>query len=151
MEAGTERNRGFAFAEFYNHQAAELAKKTLSPPGFQLRGSTLSVSWAETKITGDQKQEGQQPAQAAIRCIYVGKLPPAASSDALQVSGGLDVHLLSKFYRGSAPHNTTSLIVFIAAYSQHLNLPTTYSVRTLQHSRASTPSLGRIKQSSIPH
>ena len=43
----SDRNRGFAFVEYYNHACAENAKRLLSLPGFKLGTNIPTINWAE--------------------------------------------------------------------------------------------------------
>ncbi|KAG1660347.1 hypothetical protein FOA52_014400 [Chlamydomonas sp. UWO 241] len=73
------QNRGFGFIEFYNHAAAELARRKLSHQGFRLdpgHDLTLSVSWAEPKRN--------ESAIEAVKSIYVGNLPESTDESKLR-------------------------------------------------------------------
>mmetsp|Transcript_27935 Transcript_27935/g.49937 ORF Transcript_27935/g.49937 Transcript_27935/m.49937 type:complete len:465 (-) Transcript_27935:646-2040(-) len=69
-------NRGWCFVTYYNHQAAEVARKALLPPGFMLRTSGLTVTWMEPRQQ-DETRESDEP----VRAIYVTKLPPGANTE----------------------------------------------------------------------
>lgn len=49
MEKETNQNRGFGFVEFYNHAAAEAARRRLSRPDFRIHDRQVTVTWAEPK------------------------------------------------------------------------------------------------------
>ena len=49
-----DRNRGFAFVEFYNNACAENAKRIMSLPGFKLGTNTPTVNWADSPSASDK-------------------------------------------------------------------------------------------------
>lgn len=48
-----DRNRGFAFVEYYNHACAEIARRNMTRPDFRLKMQTPTVTWAEPKAEPD--------------------------------------------------------------------------------------------------
>jgi heterogeneous nuclear ribonucleoprotein R len=54
-----DRNRGFAFAEYYNNACAENAKRMMSVPGFKLGANTPTVNWAESPSGSDKSASSQ--------------------------------------------------------------------------------------------
>ena len=50
----SDRNRGFAFVEYYNHACAENARRKLSMPGFKFGTNTPTVNWAEERGGGPE-------------------------------------------------------------------------------------------------
>eukprot|EP00955_Chlamydomonas_euryale_P007469 79142-Chlamydomonas_euryale.AAC.2 len=73
------KNRGFGFLVFYNHAAAEAARKRLSRPGFRLdpgHDFALTVTWAEPKKA--------DAAQESVRSVYIGNLPAGADEAKLR-------------------------------------------------------------------
>ncbi|GMH39473.1 hypothetical protein BSKO_07371 [Bryopsis sp. KO-2023] len=76
MDRERNMNRGFCFVEFYNHSAADLARKILSRPDFRLRERVLTVTWAEPKkVDSDQEQ---------VKSVYVGNLPESVTEAKLR-------------------------------------------------------------------
>ncbi|KIZ07180.1 Heterogeneous nuclear ribonucleoprotein Q [Monoraphidium neglectum] len=71
------QNRGFGFLTFYNHAAADRARKKLEQ-GFSVGNRAINVSWAEMK----NKQQG--PADTGVKAVYVGGLPQDATAEALR-------------------------------------------------------------------
>ncbi|MEW5303581.1 MAG: hypothetical protein WDW36_006260 [Sanguina aurantia] len=61
-------NRGFGFVSFYNHTAAELARRFLGTPDYRMKGRTLTVMWADPKRNEVVDQE-------KVKSVYVGNLP----------------------------------------------------------------------------
>ncbi|KAL9676945.1 hypothetical protein QQ045_005167 [Rhodiola kirilowii] len=62
-------NRGFGFVEYYNSACAEYAKEKMSSTDFQIEGTNLSVSWADTKSKQDNS------ALAQVKALYVKNIP----------------------------------------------------------------------------
>ncbi|KAL8229797.1 hypothetical protein R6Q57_014697 [Mikania cordata] len=54
------RNRGFAFVEYYNNACADYSRQKLSSAGFKLDGNTLTVTWADPKISPDHSAASAQ-------------------------------------------------------------------------------------------
>ncbi|KAJ1440810.1 CwfJ C-terminus 1-domain-containing protein-like protein [Ochromonadaceae sp. CCMP2298] len=50
--------KGFAFAEFYEHEAAKKVVDTAARMGFSVNGRTLMVGWGKGKETGGQRPAG---------------------------------------------------------------------------------------------
>lgn len=65
-----EQNRGFGFLSFYNHDAAEKARRRLEA-GFSVGMRPVSVTWAEPK----------RPEDHTIRSVYVAGLPQEAKTE----------------------------------------------------------------------
>ncbi|KAI8477311.1 MAG: hypothetical protein J3K34DRAFT_108797 [Monoraphidium minutum] len=68
-----EQSRGFGFLTFYNHAAAERARRTLEA-GFSVGMRPVNVSWAEVK----------KPDDTSVRAVYVGGIPQSAKADAIK-------------------------------------------------------------------
>ncbi|KAH7443544.1 hypothetical protein KP509_02G039700 [Ceratopteris richardii] len=72
-----ERNRGFAFVEYYNHACAEHSRRMLSAPGFKLGSSIPTISWADSPSGADY------PGASQVRVVYVRNLPESATQEQL--------------------------------------------------------------------
>eukprot|EP00250_Pteridium_aquilinum_P009088 c18434_g1_i1 orf=399-2066(-) len=70
-----ERNRGFAFVEYYNHACAEHARRTLSSPGFKLGTNTPTINWADSPSGLDH------PSSSQVKVVYVRNLPDTATQE----------------------------------------------------------------------
>lgn len=55
----SERNRGFAFVEYYNHACAEHSRRVLSSPGFKLGTNTPTINWADSPSGLDHPSSSQ--------------------------------------------------------------------------------------------
>lgn len=71
----SNRNRGFAFIEYYNHACAEYSRKKMSIPKFKLDSNAPTVSWADPK-SGDSSSQ--------IKSVYVKNLPKDINQDKLK-------------------------------------------------------------------
>ncbi|KAJ7566337.1 hypothetical protein O6H91_02G097800 [Diphasiastrum complanatum] len=58
-----ERNRGFAFVDYYNHACAENARKVMSRASFRLGSNVPTVSWADPRGGPDTPA-----AMAQVKC-----------------------------------------------------------------------------------
>lgn len=54
-----DRNRGFAFVEYYNNACAENARRKLSMPGFKLGTNPPTINWADTRGSTDSAAMSQ--------------------------------------------------------------------------------------------
>lgn len=70
-----ERNRGFAFVEYYNHACAEHARQNMSKRNFMLENRTPTVRWADPKNT---------PEITEVKAIYVNNLPENVTQEQLK-------------------------------------------------------------------
>jgi len=70
-----ERNRGFAFVEYYNHACAEHARKNMSKRNFKLENRTPTIRWADPKNT---------PEITEVKAIYVNNLPESVTQEQLK-------------------------------------------------------------------
>ncbi|GMH30140.1 hypothetical protein Nepgr_031983 [Nepenthes gracilis] len=73
----SNRNRGFAFIEYYNHACAEYSRQKMSTPRFKLGDNAPTVSWADPK-------NAESSATLQVKAIYVKNLPKDVNSDKLQ-------------------------------------------------------------------
>jgi len=73
----SNRNRGFAFVEYYNHACAEYSRKKMSTPKFKLDNNSPTVSWADPK-------SGDSPSNSQIKAVYVKNLPKDVTQDQLR-------------------------------------------------------------------
>ncbi|KAG9440053.1 hypothetical protein H6P81_020218 [Aristolochia fimbriata] len=73
----SNRNRGFAFIEYYNHACAEYSRQKMSNPKFKLDNNAPTVSWADPK-SADSSSATQ------VRAVYVKNLPKNVSQDQLK-------------------------------------------------------------------
>ncbi|KAG0498125.1 hypothetical protein HPP92_002816 [Vanilla planifolia] len=73
----SNRNRGFAFIEYYNHACAEYSRKKMSTPKFKLGTNAPTVSWADPK-------SGDSGSAAQIKSVYVKNLPKTATEAQLK-------------------------------------------------------------------
>ncbi|MCO5600216.1 hypothetical protein L7F22_054326 [Adiantum nelumboides] len=72
-----ERNRGFAFVEYYNHACAEHSQRILSAPGFKLGTNTPTINWADSPSVSDLSGSSQ------VKVVYVRNLPESATQEQL--------------------------------------------------------------------
>lgn len=70
-----DRNRGFAFVEYYNHACAEHARRILTLPGFKLGTNTPTINWADSPSGLDN------PASSQVKVVYVRNLPENATQE----------------------------------------------------------------------
>ncbi|KAD7116945.1 hypothetical protein E3N88_04213 [Mikania micrantha] len=73
------RNRGFAFVEYYNNACADYSRQKLSSAGFKLDGNTLTVTWADPKISLDHSA-----ASAQVKALYVKNIPENTPTEHLK-------------------------------------------------------------------
>ncbi|XP_027108575.1 heterogeneous nuclear ribonucleoprotein Q isoform X4 [Coffea arabica] len=73
------RNRGFAFVEYYNNACADYSRQKLSNTSFKLEGNTPTVTWADPKITPDHSA-----AAAQVKALYVKNIPENTSIEQLK-------------------------------------------------------------------
>ncbi|XP_057999634.1 heterogeneous nuclear ribonucleoprotein Q isoform X2 [Hevea brasiliensis] len=73
----SNRNRGFAFIEYYNHACAEYSRKKMSTPKFKLDDNAPTVSWADPKNAGSS-------AASQVKAVYVKNLPKDITQDRLR-------------------------------------------------------------------
>ncbi|CAN6466383.1 unnamed protein product [Victoria cruziana] len=74
----SNRNRGFAFVEYYNHACADYARENMSSSHFKLDGNTPTVSWADSKNATDSA------AAAQVKTVYVKNLPDGITQEKLK-------------------------------------------------------------------
>ena len=72
-------NRGFAFLEFHNAACAAAARKRLQDPDLRLAGRAVHVDYAEPAGR-------DAPVAQAIRTVFVGNLPAAATEESLKAA-----------------------------------------------------------------
>ncbi|XP_010267419.1 PREDICTED: heterogeneous nuclear ribonucleoprotein Q isoform X2 [Nelumbo nucifera] len=72
------RNRGFAFVEYYNNACADYARQRMSSATFKLDGNTPTVSWADPKSAPDSS------AAAQVKALYVKNLPDNTTPEQLK-------------------------------------------------------------------
>ncbi|MCO5602848.1 hypothetical protein L7F22_056987 [Adiantum nelumboides] len=70
-----DRNRGFAFVEYYNHACAENARRKLSMPGYKLGTNPPTINWADSRGTSDSV------AMSQVKVVYVRNLPESATQE----------------------------------------------------------------------
>lgn len=70
-----DRNRGFAFVEYYNNACAENARRKLSMPGFKLGTNPPTINWADTRGSTDSA------AMSQVKVVYVRNLPESATQE----------------------------------------------------------------------
>ncbi|KAI3987365.1 hypothetical protein MKX01_003115, partial [Papaver californicum] len=73
----SNRNRGFAFIEYYNHACAEYSRQKMSTPTFKLEKNVPTVSWADPK-NSDSNSSSQ------VKAVYVKNLPSNITQDKLR-------------------------------------------------------------------
>ncbi|KAI5074337.1 hypothetical protein GOP47_0010298 [Adiantum capillus-veneris] len=72
-----DKNRGFAFVEYYNHACAEHSRRMLSAPGFKLGTNTPTINWADSPSGSDLAASSQ------VKVVYVRNLPESATQEQL--------------------------------------------------------------------
>ncbi|KAI3818483.1 hypothetical protein L1987_12291 [Smallanthus sonchifolius] len=72
------RNRGFAFVEYYNNACADYSRQKLATASFNLDGNTLTVTWADPKISPDHS------AAAQVKALYVKNIPENTPTEHLK-------------------------------------------------------------------
>lgn len=73
----SDRNRGFAFIEYYNHACAEYSWQKMSNPKFKLDDNAPTVKWAEPK-------NAESSAASQVKAVYVKNLPENITQDRLK-------------------------------------------------------------------
>ncbi|KAF5196525.1 Heterogeneous nuclear ribonucleoprotein q, partial [Thalictrum thalictroides] len=73
----SNRNRGFAFIEYYNHACAEYSRQKMSNPKFKLDNQAPTVSWADPK-------NAESAAASQVKAVYVKNLPRNVTQDQLR-------------------------------------------------------------------
>jgi len=76
-----ERNRGFAFVEYYNHACAEHAMRNMSEGNFMLENRTPTVRWADPKNT---PITSETPEMLEVKAVYVNNLPENVTQEQLK-------------------------------------------------------------------
>lgn len=76
-DQNSNRNRGFAFVEYYNHACAEYSRKKMCTPKFKLDNKAPTVSWADTK-------NSESTTNSQIKAVYVKNLPNDVTQDKLR-------------------------------------------------------------------
>ncbi|KAJ9563356.1 hypothetical protein OSB04_008516 [Centaurea solstitialis] len=73
-----QRNRGFAFVEYYNNACADYSRQKLASANFKLDGNTPTVTWADPKSTPDHS------ASAQVKALYVKNIPENTPTEQLK-------------------------------------------------------------------
>lgn len=73
-----QRNRGFAFVEYYNNACADYSRQKLASTSFKLDGNTPTVTWADPKITPDNSAASQ------VKALYLKNIPENTSTEQLK-------------------------------------------------------------------
>ncbi|GKB19428.1 heterogeneous nuclear ribonucleoprotein Q [Tanacetum coccineum] len=75
-----QRNRGFAFVEYYNNACADYSRQKLASSSFKLDGNPPTVTWADPKITPDSSSA----AAAQVKALYIKNIPENTSTEHLK-------------------------------------------------------------------
>ncbi|WCJ34297.1 RNA-binding (RRM/RBD/RNP motifs) family protein [Euphorbia peplus] len=73
----SNRNRGFAFVEYYNHACADYSRQKMSNSDFKLDDNAPTVSWADPKNAGSS-------AASQVKAVYIKNLPKDITQDQLK-------------------------------------------------------------------
>ncbi|KAE8681578.1 D-arabinono-1,4-lactone oxidase-like [Hibiscus syriacus] len=74
----TSRNRGFAFALYYNNACADYSRQKMANANFKLDGNNPTVTWADPKSTPENSAASQ------VKALYVKNIPDNTSTEKLK-------------------------------------------------------------------
>ncbi|CAI9785865.1 unnamed protein product [Fraxinus pennsylvanica] len=73
----SNKNKGFAFIEYYNQACAEYSRQKMTNPKFKLENNAPTVSWADPKSS-------DSAAASQVKAVYVKNLPKEINQDQLK-------------------------------------------------------------------